>query len=172
LPAPDEDCHFAGGKAGKRETAAPRDGVGTVRTEFVGVEAGDLNDLDTSDKGLTLPAQQGGRGAAKQEEARRIGDPIGQHAQNGKNIGCTLNFVDDHQPGQRRHRRHRLGQPRRGKRVFKVEVAGGVGGDKSSRQSGFADLALAGQDDDATARQRSLDKAMQGMTIEQGEFIP
>ena len=60
LPAPDAARFLVGGEAGQREAATPPDAVGGVRSQFVDVEAADLDDFNPAGQRLARPTQERG----------------------------------------------------------------------------------------------------------------
>lgn len=66
---------------------------------------------------------------------------VGQDPQEGEQLRAALHFVDHHQALQGDEGRHGLVQPGQAERVFEVEIARCIRGDKLPRQGGLAALA-------------------------------
>ena len=73
------------------------------------------------------------RGAAQNQETRRQRLAIRQDAQQRKQIGAALDFVNDHQSPERTQRNFRLGKPGQAGRGFEVEIVQGIGPAQMSR---------------------------------------
>ena len=89
-----------------------------------------------------LPAQIR-RGAAEHQEARPSRRAVGQHTQDGKQVGATLNLVDDDQAPQVPERQHRVfEQPAEVRGVLQVQPMHGpaVCARDQLRQRSLADL--------------------------------
>jgi len=115
---------------------------------------------DPPGQGLRGLADQVARGAAEDEEARRIPGAVDEHAQEREQLRGTLDLVDDDQPAQPLQGQLGLGQGREVGRVFQVEAGDrGVGQAVGVHacQRGLAALPRAEQRDHRRNREAGLD---------------
>ena len=91
---------------------------------------------------------------------------VGQHAQQRKQIGPTLNLVDNNQALQRPQGCIGFIEPRQTRRIFKIEVVERIGGKKLAGQRGFAGLSRAKQGNDAAPLVRRLHEFAVDRTVD------
>ena len=77
--------------------------------------------------------------------------PIRKHAQNGKQVGPTLHFIDHYQILQAFERRLGLVQTSKADGVFQIKIASRIGDDQFASEGRFSTLARANQRDDSAA---------------------
>ena len=152
VQAPGEAVFVRGGQIGAWEAAAqPEAGFGLRGTVaggsagFAQVEPADLEGLNPAQQRFARLAQQGRGSAAKEEVLPGRVRAVDQHAQDREQSGPPLDFVDDHQTGQRCERVHRLVQAPRVARVFQVKVVGRIACEQCLCERCLAGLARPGK---------------------------
>jgi hypothetical protein len=86
-----------------------------------------------------LTQQVAGR-AAEHEGSGAMLAPVDQNAQDGEQVGASLDFVDDHEPLERSQRRHRFVESGERDRILEIEVVQRVLGQKLPRECRLAAL--------------------------------
>ena len=77
--------------------------------------------VDAARQGLGGLPDHVRRGTAENQEPCRSGTAVGQHTQDGEQIGTTLHFVDDYQSAQFiEHQQRVVDQPIEVRRILKV----------------------------------------------------
>jgi hypothetical protein len=87
-------------------------------------EAADLDPLQAAGQALRALPHQVARSAPQDQETRRLVPAVGQHSEDRKEVGPTLDLVDHDQAPERLEGGPRLVQAAEAHRVFQVEVVG------------------------------------------------
>ena len=113
------------GREGERKSASQPQQVDVLRSRFRQRQTRQIVVRDPPGQRLGALAQQAWRCAAENQEPRRAGTAIGQHAQGRKELRPALHFVQHHEPFQRRQGEKRVRETGHIRRRLEIEDVGG-----------------------------------------------
>src|SRR6266545_1955790 len=109
---------------GAGETAAQPEGAQRVLPNLRESETFEMVEGDPPGKRFGALLQEILARTAQNEETGRNSRPVRQHAQDGKDLGAALDFVQDDEPPKLAQSEHRAGELRKVSRIFKVKQGG------------------------------------------------
>ena len=149
------------GQEGEREAAAQPQRVGLILADLVQGQALELVEGDAAGERLRALAQQLGRGAPQDQEARRQAFPIRQHPQHREDLRPELDLVQDHQPAEILQGEQGIFQASQVAGVLQVEMGHLAREARGERpgQGGLAHLASADQAHDGKLAEEAREGA-------------
>jgi hypothetical protein len=130
---------------------------------------------DSTGEALGALLQQISRRAAEHEKVRWPAGPVGEHPQDGKQIGPPLDLVEHDQTAQRLERQLRLGETGKVPRTLQIEERGRAGPlGMGAGQGALADLARSQQRDHRELAQepRKLVEVARARQQHAGQVVP
>ena len=98
--APRETVVIGRSKKRTRESASQPQNRGKIRSRFLKVKTGELDEFDTTGKGLRGILHEVGRCAPQNQKPGFVFRAVDQHAQHAKKLGHCLNLINDHETSQ------------------------------------------------------------------------
>lgn len=138
-----------------RQAAAQPQPVEGGGADFVQSEAADLVEGDAAGQRLGRLLQQGGTGAAEDEEAGRRARPVGEDAQQGEDLRPPLDLVEDDESAQRPQVPSGLPEASDVGRILQIEEGrAAIAACDRARQGRLSDLTQAEDRDDRESSQQ------------------
>jgi hypothetical protein len=129
-----------------------------VRPGLAQRESGEIDEGDAAGERLGRLPQHFRRSAAEHQKAGGTRLAVGEHPQDGKQIGPALHLVEHHEPAEISQGLHGLGENREVGGILQVEKQGAASlGGELAGEGGLAALARTEQRDDRVARQGGSD---------------